>query len=66
MTKTKKKSPGKYWICDPCAISKGWIMPKGCVTVIKGLCAWCKSKKETTLIPTCDFTIPGVRHQIWD
>lgn len=54
----KEKPQDKYWICKECAFLRGGIFPNestNCVTVISGICGWCESKYNTTLIPIRDF-----------
>lgn len=47
-----------YWLCEPCAESKGGIFPAGhTCTVMLGKCPYCK-KKQCTLIPWVDFNWP--------
>lgn len=47
---------GKYWICEPCAIKKGGDLSGAMgITVIRGICSWCKAPKVQMIIPIRDF-----------
>jgi len=62
----KNQRASQYWICSNCAMLKKWVEPQFAVTVVHGLCGWCKRSDEAILIPTCDFQKPGERTPLWD
>lgn len=58
---------GKYWICSTCATLKSWYLPNPYgITCISGLCGWCDSNREETLIPVVDYSGPEGKKAIWD
>lgn len=68
MKKKNKKQvgPGKYWICGDCAKHKNLIPPKWPVTGTFGICSHCELPIEQSLIPVCDYQVPGGPEPIWD
>lgn len=55
-----------YYICDACALGKGWTWPKDhCATCHYDNCDFCDL--PGTLIPTSDWLKPGEKElKSWD
>lgn len=52
---TMSERMGKYWVCDLCAVRRGWKPFKTAYTVCEGLCSWCDTKTTRMLTPLRDL-----------
>lgn len=50
---TNPERMSKYWICNSCALERGW--KKTGNTITTGLCGWCDDKEEGWLTPLRDL-----------
>lgn len=49
----------KYWICDACALKRGWKSFKTGNTLVLGHCGWCDHLSEEALTPLRDLKNAG-------
>jgi hypothetical protein len=61
----KDEQADHYWICDECAIGKGWKPVSHAVTCIKRECPYC-GKLATLSCSHTDWIKNGKEPVVWD